>query len=121
MSVSSLSGPTLSPFTQQRTSGGALAHSAKPSGDTLGCQPGDHLQPVRAADHLEHDLVTPGTDPVQAQVAPGALDPIFLHVAVAAVDLDALVGDLDGDPGRVKLGHGDLAHGVLAVLEAPRR
>jgi hypothetical protein len=53
------------------------------------------LQAVGAADHLEHDLVGPGADPVQPQVAPGALDPVLLHVAVAAVDLDALVGDLD--------------------------
>jgi hypothetical protein len=35
------------------------------------------------------------------------------------VDLDALVGDLDGDPGGVQLRHRDLAHGVLAVHEAP--
>ena len=35
------------------------------------------------------------------------------------MDLDALVGDLDGDPRGVQLGHRDLAHGVLAVLEAP--
>ena len=33
------------------------------------------LQPVRTADHVEHDLVRPGADPVQAQVAPRALDP----------------------------------------------
>src|SRR3712207_7802531 len=37
----------------------------------------------------------------------------------AAVDLDALVGDLDRDPGGLQLGHRDLAHGVLAVVEAP--
>src|SRR5437764_3522464 len=77
-------------------------------------------QPVRPPDHVEHYLVGPGSDPVQPQVAPGALDAVLLHVAGAAVDLDALVGDLDGHPRGVQLGHRDLAHGVLAVLEAPR-
>src|SRR5947209_12952240 len=37
------------------------------------------------------------------------------------MDLDALVGDLDGDARREQLRLGDLAHRVLAVLEAPRR
>ena len=63
----------------------------------------------------------PGADPVEAHVAPDALDAVLLHVAGAAVDLDALVGDLDGDARGVQLGHRDLAHGVLAVLEAPGR
>ena len=31
-------------------------------------------QAVRAPDHVEHDLVRAGADPVQAQVAPGPLD-----------------------------------------------
>src|ERR1700742_1934894 len=66
------------------------------------------LEPERAADHLEHDLVGAGADPVQAHVAPHPLDPVFLHVAGAPVDLDALVGDLDRDPRRVQLGHADL-------------
>jgi Bacterial regulatory proteins, lacI family len=55
-------------------------------------------QTVRAPDHVQHDLVGAGADPVQAQVAPHALDPVLLHVAGAAVDLQALVGDLAGDP-----------------------
>jgi hypothetical protein len=59
--------------------------------------------------------------PVQAHVAPDALDAVLLHVARAAVDLDALVGDLDRDARGVELGHRDLAHGVLAVAEAPGR
>ena len=62
----------------------------------------------------------PGADPVQALVAVGALDLVLLHVAVAAVDLDALVGDLVADAGREQLRHRDLADGVLAVGEAPR-
>src|SRR5690349_20956870 len=77
------------------------------------------LQPVRAPDDLEHDLVRARADAVEAQVAPGALDPVLLHVAGAAVDLQALVGDLDGDPRGVELGDRDVAHRVLAVLHAP--
>jgi hypothetical protein len=53
------------------------------------------------------------------KVAPDALDAVLLHVAGAAVDLDALVGDLHGDPRGVQRGHRDLAHGVLAVGVAP--
>jgi hypothetical protein len=53
------------------------------------------------------------------KVAPDALDDVLLHVAGAALDLDALVGDLHGDPRGVQLGHRDLAHGVLAVGVAP--
>src|SRR4051812_27361668 len=78
------------------------------------------LQPVRAPDHVEHDLVGAGADAVQAHVAPDALDAVLLHVAGAAVDLDALVGDLDRDARRVELGHRDLAHRVVALAEAPR-
>ena len=52
------------------------------------------LEPVAAPDHLEHDLVGAGADPVEAGVAVGALDLVLLHVAVAAVDLDRVVGDL---------------------------
>src|ERR687891_1035704 len=74
-------------------------------------------EPVRAPDHVEHHLVGARSDPVQAQVAPGALDAVLLHVARAAVDLEALVRDLAGHAGGVELGHRDLAHGVLAVLE----
>src|SRR4051812_43514099 len=80
-----------------------------------------YLQPVRAPDDVEHDLVRARADPVQAHVAPHALDAVLLHVARAAVDLDALVGDLDRDARGVELRHRDLADGVLAVLEAPCR
>src|SRR3954451_23314123 len=79
------------------------------------------LEAIGPSDDVEHDLVGARADAVEAHVAPHALDAVLLHVAGAAVDLDALVGDLDGDPRRVQLGHRDLAHRVLAVLEAPRR
>src|SRR3954453_21425106 len=74
---------------------------------------------VAPADHVEHDLVRTRADSVQAEIAPRAFDSVLLHVAGAAVDLDALVGDVDRDPRRVQLRHRDLAHGVLAVVEAP--
>src|SRR5215213_7611467 len=79
------------------------------------------LQAIAPPDDVEHDLVRPRADAVEPQVPPRALDAVLLHVAGAAVDLDALVRYLDGDPRRVQLGHRDLAHGVLAVLEAPGR
>src|SRR4051795_3024670 len=79
------------------------------------------LNAVRAPNDVEHDLVRPGTDAIQAHIPPDALHPVLLHVARAAVDLDALVRHLDRDPRRVELGHRDLADRVLAVLVAPGR
>src|SRR6188472_3435497 len=55
-------------------------------------------EPVRAADHLEHDLVGSCADAVQPHVAPGPLHVVLLHVAVTAVDLNGLVADLACDP-----------------------
>src|SRR5256885_3997956 len=52
-----------------------------------GCGP---LQPVATPDHVQHDLVGAGADPVETNVAVGALDLVLLHVAVAAEDLHAL-------------------------------
>src|SRR5262249_39469437 len=77
------------------------------------------LQPVRAPDHVEHDLVRAGADPVEARVAIGALDLVLLHVPVAAMDLDRLVGDLLHDARAIELRLRDLAHRVLAVGVAP--
>src|SRR5438270_11840230 len=78
------------------------------------------LEPVRAPDHVEHDLVGAGADAVQPQVAPGALDAVLLHVAGPAVDLDALVRDLHCGACGEQLRDRDLAYGVVAVLEPPR-
>src|SRR6266480_1143410 len=78
------------------------------------------LQPVAAPDDVEHDLVGAGADPVEANVAVGALELVLLHVAVAAEDLDALVGDLAADAGREQLHLGDLTDRVLAIGVAPR-
>src|SRR5438067_12475618 len=88
---------------------------AEPTSPPVGLR----LQPVGAADHLEHDLVGTGADPVQARVAPRALDAVLLHIARASVYLQALIGHFAGDARGIQLGHRDLAHGVLAVCEAP--
>src|SRR3954451_11551508 len=78
------------------------------------------LKAIAAADDVEHDLVRTRADAVQAEIAPRAFDSVLLHVARAAVDLDALAGDADADACGVQLRHRDLAHGVLAVGEPPR-
>src|SRR5579875_704825 len=103
---------------------GGNGHGAGPPDGVLTCTPATYphsppLQPVGAADHIEHDLVGSRSDAVEAQIPPHALDSVLLHVPVAAVDLDALVGHLDGDPGGVQLGHRDLPHRIFAVLKAP--
>src|SRR3954449_3737316 len=74
------------------------------SGQTLVGVP-DASDPVRLADDVEQDLVGAGADPVQADVAVDARDVVLVHVARAAVDLHALVGDLGCDLGGVELGH----------------
>src|SRR3954453_6911010 len=74
------------------------------------------LQPVRPPDDVEHDLVGSGPDPVQPEVAPGALDAVLAHVAGAAVDLQALVGHLAAHLRGVQLGHRDLAHLIINIF-----
>ena len=59
---------------------------------------GTPSQSVAPSDDVQHDFVGPGADAVEALVAVGPLDLVFLHVAVAAEDLDALVGDLVAGP-----------------------
>src|SRR4051794_8834952 len=95
------------------------AASASATGSSPRAWRSRRLEPVRAPDDVEHDLVGAGADAVEAQVAPRALDAVLLHVAGTAVDLDALVGHLDRDASREQLGHRDLAHGIVAVVEAP--
>src|SRR4051794_9274130 len=83
--------------------------SARPSPSvapvTSTVRPAISLEPVGAADHVEHHFVGSRPDPVQAHVAPGALDSVLLHVAGAAVDLQALIDHLARHPGGVELCH----------------
>src|SRR5215218_3290141 len=51
-------------------------------------------QPEVPTDELLHDLVGAGPDLGHPGVAPGARDAVLVHVAVAAVQLDALVEDV---------------------------
>src|SRR5262245_4138152 len=65
------------------------------------------LQPQHpAADQILHDLVGAAIDRVDPyiQVEPG--DRIFEHIAVAAMELDALVDHPAGQIGAPPLGHG---------------
>ena len=71
----------------------------------------------RAGDDHPHDLVGAFQDLVDAQVADDLLDAVLGEVAVAAVELQRLVGDLEGGVGDVALGHG----AELASRPAPWR
>ena len=68
-----------------------------------------------------HDLVGAAADRAQARVARGALDPVLDHVAGAAVDLQARVGDVERGALREELRLGHLAQRVLAADEEAQR
>src|SRR4051812_21905431 len=71
---------------------------------------------------LAHDLVGAAADRAQPRVAGHALDLVLLHVAGAAVDLQAGVHDVEAGALRGELGHRDLLDGVaLGRHEAPQR
>ena len=76
------------------------------------------LQAQSAAEDLLHDLVGAAADRAEAGVAQRALDPVLAHVAVAAEDLHALVGDLDAGALGEQLRLRDLGDRVLAGDEA---
>ena len=57
----------------------------------------------------------------EAGVARGALDVVLDHVAVAAVDLQAVVHDVEAGALGGQLGHRDLADAVLALVEQAQR
>ena len=57
----------------------------------------------------------------EARVARGALDPVLVHVAGAAVDLQARVHQLEGGALGQQLGHRDLLQRFLAGDEAAQR
>src|SRR5262249_15921795 len=70
---------------------------------------------------LAHDLAGPAADRDEAKVAPRAGDVVLVHVAVAAVEVEAAVRDLVRELARDELGHGDLADALdLAVDEVTR-
>src|SRR4051812_24256701 len=62
------------------------------------------LEAERAADDLLHDLGRAAVEALHASVAPHARDLVLLHVAVAAVQLQAEVDDLELQLGRPVLG-----------------
>src|SRR5215472_4678107 len=60
----------------------------------------------RAADQFFHDLVRAAVDLLHPAVGIKPRDRVFPHVAVAAVELQALVDDLALQVGGPVLGHG---------------
>src|ERR1700722_17966210 len=69
----------------------------------------------RAAEDLAHDLVAAAADRAKASVARRALDPVLAHVARAAVDLQALVHQLERRALGDQLGHRHLRDRLLAL------
>src|SRR5687768_4827460 len=72
------------------------------------------LEAEGATDDLSHDLGGATADGAEAGVAQSALGGEFSHVSVAPMDLDALVGDVEGEFARVELRHRDLSDRILA-------
>ena len=66
-----------------------------------------------------HDFVGPFQDLVHAQIAHDLLDAVFAEVAVAAMQLQRLVGDLEADVGAKTLGH-RAQHGGVRILAVER-
>src|SRR5262249_37611960 len=110
--------PTSSTAAPPTTSATAYRARASPtnSAPARGTEPQSRSsQPHRLADDLLHDLVGAAPDWAEAGVADGALDSVLAHVAVAAVDLEGLVGDAEGGALGEELGDRDLAqHWVTA-------
>src|SRR5262245_48595649 len=77
-------------------------------------------EPHLLGDDLLHDLGGAAADGHEAIVAEEPLDGVLAHVAVAAVELHAVVGHALGHVRGEELHHGDLAHRVLVALELDR-
>src|SRR5215212_195047 len=88
----------------------------RPTRSRRGARPGPSLaiaaqrsplgpQQLAGNDH-PHDLIGALQDAVHPEVAQHALDRMVLEVAVAAVELQGLVGDLKTGVGGEALGHG---------------
>src|SRR5256885_2261218 len=60
------------------------------------CRVAGQLQPEQLPEDLLHDLVGTATDRPEAGVAGGSLHVVLAHVARAAVDLDGVVGNVEG-------------------------
>src|SRR5215472_14886504 len=105
-----------------------LATKASSRGSTevgrIGAGIGSAGEAVDAGEDLEHHLVGSPADGQQAAVPEVARHPALLHVAEAAVKLQAGVGDLPlqpprlelgdrGEPGRVLAPHVGLGAGVV--------
>src|SRR4051794_13990935 len=80
-----------SPRSADRSSGRRRTRAAKAAPDRSG-------EAVELGQHLEHDLVGSAADRQQPRVPEEARRPRLLHVAHAAVELHAGVGDLAGEP-----------------------
>ena len=63
---------------------------------------------------VHHGFIGSAPDTAQARVDEGASRRAFLHVSVAAAELNALIGNPAADPGAKELGHADDFGGVLA-------
>ena len=70
---------------------------------------------------LPHELVGARPDRAQAGIAPGALDRVLHHVAVAAVDLQRAVRHPDVSLRRGDLGHRDLFGAGQLLRVEPQR
>src|SRR6185503_4725549 len=73
-------------------------------------------QPHLLGDDFLHDLGGAAADGHEPVVAEEALDGVLAHVAVAAVELDAVIGYSLRHVRGEELHHGDLAHRVLVLL-----
>src|ERR1700694_2674936 len=76
------------------------------------------LEREQARKDFAHDLVAAAADRTEAGGASRALDPVLAHVAGAAVDLKAVVHQLERGALRQELGHRHLADRLLARDEA---
>src|SRR5512139_3320596 len=78
------------------------------------------LQAHVLRDDRLHDLAGAAVDAVDAVVRVQAGDRVLVHVAVAAVQLEAAVDDAVGDLGAEQLGTGGLGGGELTGVQGLR-
>ena len=83
------------------------AQPGLPAGQRHGLRRGP-VQAEAAADDLLHDLGSAAEDGLNPTVGPGPLQSVLAHVAAAAVQLDAAVGDSVAQLGVPPLDHADI-------------